>query len=173
VPESPAIPPPRDNLPRVNIAASLGYNSPAGIAGIEADYRIARYFSAGLAGGYGLWGLRISPTVKLEIPFDSKMGIFFEGALAINTGGSGYTETNGVREEFKQGIVPAASIAFGGRVKRWGPFWTGAKVGVNFALRKDAYEVMGGGTGSDVTRTLLEAAYPGGILVSWMGGAAF
>jgi hypothetical protein len=164
---------PRRGLPRVNIAASLGVNSPAGFAGVEADYRISRHLSAGLAGGYGLWGLRISPTVKLEIPFDSVMGIFFEGALSLNTGGSGYSEVNGVREEFEMGMVPAASIAFGGRLKKWGPFWTGARVGYTFALRDEAYEIMGGGEPSELTRDVLELAQPGGLMAAVMAGAAF
>jgi hypothetical protein len=166
---------PASDLPRLYVGASLGYNSPAGIAGVEADYRIARHLSAGLASGYGLWGLRISPTVKLELPLNPAVGVFLEGALAINTGGSGHSEENGMREEFQLGVVPAASISLGGRARRWGSFWTGGKVGYNFALRsKDsAYDVMGGGLGSQLTREVLDLAYPGGFLVSWMAGAAF
>jgi hypothetical protein len=160
-------------LPHLNVAASVGMNSPAGLAGLEADYRIARYFSAGLAGGYGLWGARISPTVKLEIPFSASTGIFVEGALSLNTGGSGHTEINGVREDFEMGMVPAASVSVGGRVKKWGPFWTGARVGLNFALRDKAYEIMSGGEPSETTHDLLEAAYPGGLVVAAMAGASF
>jgi hypothetical protein len=160
-------------LPKVNMAASVGMNSPMGMFGLEADYRLHRYFSAGLAGGYGLWGIRISPTAKLEIPIRSSMGIFLEGAVSVNTGGKGYTEENGMRQDFKMGVVPAASINFGGRVKRWGPFWTGARVGVSFALRKEAYTIVGTEPMTDLTKTALDLAYPGGLVVAWMAGAAF
>src|SRR5262245_54828870 len=37
---------PLDGIPRINIGASVGNNSPAGLVGVEADYRIHRYFSA-------------------------------------------------------------------------------------------------------------------------------
>jgi hypothetical protein len=160
-------------LPHLNMAAAVGMNSPTGMIGIEADYRVMRYFSAGLAGGYGLWGYRISPTAKLELPINASTGIFVEGAVSFNTGGSGYTEQNGVRQEFDRGLVPAASINVGGRVKKWGPLWTGARVGVSFALRKNAYEVMGSEPTTELTQDLLDAAYPGGLVVSWMAGAAF
>ena len=173
--EEPTAPATKPEPAKLNIAGAVGINSPTGFVGVEADYRIAKYFSAGLAGGYGLWGYRISPTAKLELQVNRSTGIFVEGALSINTGGSGHSEENGMRQEFSMGIVPAASFSVGGRVKKWGPLWTGARVGVSFALRSQdsAVTVMGGGQPTELTQTALDLAYPGGIVAAWMAGASF
>jgi hypothetical protein len=154
----------------VNIGVSAGIDNPAGIVGLEAEYRIHQYFSAGIAGGIGLWGPRISPNAKLEYQFNDATGIFLEAALSINTGGEGYTEENGQRQEFKMLMTPTASVSFGGRVRAWGPFWTGARVGINMPLRKDNVEIVGGGAPTSLTQGVTDLAQPGGIVAAVTAG---
>ena len=48
------------------LSAALGFNSPSGFVGVEADFRINPLLTVGLGTGIGLWGHRISPMVKLD-----------------------------------------------------------------------------------------------------------
>ena len=46
-------------VPRLDVAGAVGFNSPSGIIGVEGDYRLVDYLSAGFGVGLGAWGMRL------------------------------------------------------------------------------------------------------------------
>ncbi len=159
--------------PRWNLAASTGYNSPAGFLGLEVDFRVQHYISLGVAGGVGGWGYRVSPTVKLDLLPGRRTQVFFEAAVAVNLGGAGTVTSNGMVTDVDMGVVPTADVAVGVRVHKFGPLWTGFRLGVAVALATERFTTTG--TPDQTTRDLIDALYPGSpsILVAWMAGASF
>jgi hypothetical protein len=160
----------------LNISVTAGVDNPGGLVGLEADYRVFRYeafaATAGLAGGIGMWGPRISPTVKAEWQFDDTIAVFLQGALSLNLGGNGYVSVNGNRQDFTMNLTPAMSFAFGGRKQWFWRFWTGALVGANMSLAQNNYTIVGGGAATPETMLILNAAQPGGLLVALTAGVS-
>lgn len=160
----------------LNLSVTAGVDNPGGLVGLEADYKVFRYqafaATAGLAGGIGLWGLRISPTVKAEWQFDDTIAVFLQGALSMNLGGSGYASVNGVRQDFTMNLTPAMSFAFGGRKLWFWRFWTGVLVGANMPLVRDNFTIVGGGAPTPATTLLINTAHPGGLLAAVTAGVS-
>ena len=48
-------------VPHLDVGFSTGWNSPAGIAGMQAEYRPLEILGTGLGVGKGVWGWRITP----------------------------------------------------------------------------------------------------------------
>ena len=95
-PATPALP----EMPRLDIGTSTGLNNPAGMYGIETDFRLLDRVSVGILGGNGAWGIRLTPQARLY-PFGvSRAGLFLEAGMSLNFGGMTYLESGDYRLVF-------------------------------------------------------------------------
>ena len=159
--------------PKVNVGASVGYNGPAGALGVDVDYRVSRHVAVGIAGGIGAWGVRVTPTAKLQHHFPGGE-VFVEAGLSVNFGGHIEDTIAGVDHSFSAGIVPTADFAVGFRKRVFVPWlWTGAQIGTSFALASNRYTPDHAGDGDAMTDAQL--LYPGAppLLVAFSSGFSF
>ena len=101
----------------LDLGATGGFNNPGGIIGAEADFRLfTGYLSAGLSGGTGAWGVRVSPHVR-AYPFGLDVaGLFAEAAFSMNFGGTTETKVNGVvLERAERLVTPVLHVGAGWR----------------------------------------------------------
>jgi hypothetical protein len=160
-----------EQMHRLDVGVTLGFNNPGGIYGGEADFRLVDRFSVGLAAGQGAWGLRITPQVRLY-PFRiTNAGLFLESGLSLNLGGKATTTVNGsVVQEADMALTPVANVSLGYRFSPYSWGWSALRVGYGFRLKGDNYTLRDDSILDPLMETLLAASQPGGFLIGVSGG---
>lgn len=158
-------------VPRLDLGVSGGINNPAGIYGVEGDFRIDDRFSAGLGFGKGAWGLRITPQARLY-PFTiHEAGLFLETGVSLNTGGSMDLRVNGqVAQTVDMYVTPTANIAVGWRQQVGRYFWWSARAGWQQRLYNSNHAVRGGGPIDSNMQGMVNLSNPGGLSLGLSGG---
>jgi hypothetical protein len=163
-------------IPRIDVGLGGGINNPAGIYGVEANFRIIDHVSVGVAAGNGAWGLRLSPLARVY-PFGaSKLGAFVEGGLSLNLGSSIKTTVNGqVVSQVDQLLTPVVDAAVGWRfqISKYG--WIALRAGYGIKLGGDNnYRVAVGPEQLDsITQFAVNVSQPGGLMAGLAGGVTF
>ena len=157
----------------LDLGATGGFNNPGGIIGAEADFRLfTSYLSAGLSGGTGAWGVRVSPHVRVY-PFGLDVaGLFVEGAFSMNFGGVTETKVNGeVLERAERLVTPVLHVGAGGRQTLNSFTWLLFRVGWGFRFTDDNFRYqLGNGDGG--LGAVLSLSEPGGFSIGLSAGFA-
>ena len=158
-----------NRVPSTDLGVAVGFNAPAGGIGFEGEWRPVPGLGLGLHGGVGMWGTRISPVVRLY-PVGVKFGLFAEGAISINEGGS--SELIGAGRGLSLESTGAASLAIGFRQTHFTHFFTSVKAGYQWRFQQS--ESYSAGTPlSSGERFMLDMLQPGGVVVGATAGVAF
>lgn len=158
-------------IPRLDIGGSVGINNPAGIYGIETDYRFLDRVSAGLSGGSGAWGPRISGGARVYPFAIQNAGLFLEAGLSLNVGGStSLTVNDETVQEVDMLLTPTANTAIGYRAQFKDFGWTALKLGYGLRLRQENIRVRDGSELNPLLDAALSLSQPGGFLVALSGG---
>jgi hypothetical protein len=171
--DSPAQPerPKGKGYTRLDIGASAGFNSPAGIYGGEIEYRLFPWLGLNASGGNGAWGPRVTPLVRLY-PFSyAGFSPFLEAGTSFNFGGETYIEVNGVRDYTDMLLTPVATAGVGARIS-FGRIYAAPRVGWAHRLRQDNYKARDGGAVDGITETVLGLAQHHGFMFSMTVGAS-
>lgn len=157
----------------LDLGVTGGFNNPGGIIGAEADFRLLTgYLSAGLSGGTGAWGVRVSPHVR-AYPFGLDVaGLFVEGAFSLNFGGVTETKVNGaVLERAERLVTPVLHVAAGWRQTLNSFTWLLFRVGWGFRFTDDNFRYqLGNGDGG--LGAVLALSQPGGFSIGLSAGFA-
>ena len=157
----------------IDIGATGGFNNPGGIIGAEVDFRLfTGYLSAGLSGGQGAWGVRVSPHARVY-PFGLDVaGLFVEGAFSMNFGGMTETKVNGVVIESAERLVtPVLHVGAGWRQTLNSFTWLLFRVGWGFRFTDDNFRYqLGNGDGG--LGAVLSLSEPGGFSIGLSAGFA-
>ena len=157
----------------IDIGATGGFNNPGGIIGAEVDFRLfTGYLSAGLSGGQGAWGVRVSPHARVY-PFGLDVaGLFVEGAFSMNFGGMTETKVNGVVIESAERLVtPVLHVGAGWRQTLNSFTWLLFRVGWGFRFTDDNFHYKVG-NGDAGLASVLSLSEPGGFSVGLSAGFA-
>ncbi|RKH40835.1 hypothetical protein, partial [Corallococcus llansteffanensis] len=159
--------PSRGGVTNLDLGVALGFNSPSGIFGGELEYRAAPWLGLNVSGGFGAWGTRVGPLVRLYPLGEVPTSPFVELGTSFNLGGEATTEING-GETIRYTdmlVTPVATAAIGLR-RSMGPMYLGVRVGWGFRLREDNWRVRDGGEQDFLTETALNLSQHGGFLTS-------
>ncbi len=155
----------------LDLGATGGFNNPGGIVGAEADFRLfTGYLSAGLSGGTGAWGVRVSPHVR-AYPFGLEVaGLFAEAAVSMNFGGTTETKVNGqVLERAERMVTPVVHVGAGWRQTLNSFTWLLFRVGWGFRFTDDNFRYSLG-SGEAGLGTVLALSQPGGFSIGLSAG---
>ncbi len=159
------------SLPRLDVGASFGLNNPAGIYGLEGDFRIVDHFSAGVGLGMGAWGFRVTPQVRVY-PFGiNTVGLFVEAGVSVNTGGPADLTVNGeVLQTVERDVTPTANLGLGyrGKITRHG--WWGLRAGWQHRFAQDNYRSTDGQPVNVLLDGATQFTQPGGLMLGVSGG---
>ena len=157
----------------LDLGVTGGFNNPGGIIGAEADFRLlTSYLSAGLSGGTGAWGVRVSPHVR-AYPFGLDVArALAEAALSLNFGGVTETKVNGVALERAERLVtPVLHVGAGWRQTLNSFTWLLLRVGWGFRFTDDNFRYqLGNGDGG--LGAVLALSQPGGFSIGLSAGFA-
>lgn len=157
----------------LDLGVTGGFNNPGGIIGAQADFRLlTSYLSAGLSGGTGAWGVRVSPHVR-AYPFGLDVaGLFVEGAFCLNFGGVTETKVNGVvLERAERLVTPVLHVGAGWRQTLNSFTWLLFRVGWGFRFTDDNFRFqLGNGDGG--LGAVLALSQPGGFSIGLSAGFA-
>ena len=157
----------------LDLGATGGFTNPGGIIGAEADFRLfTGYLSAGISGGQGAWGVRVSPHVRVY-PFGLDVaGLFVEGAFSMNFGGMTETKVNGaVVERAERLVTPVLHVGGGWRQTLNSFTWLLFRVGWGFRFTDDNFRYQVG-TGDAGLASVLALSEPGGFSIGLSAGFA-
>lgn len=157
----------------LDLGATGGFNNPGGIIGAEADLRLfTGYLSAGLSGGTGAWGVRVSPHLR-AYPFGVDVaGLFAEAAVSMNFGGTTETKINGqVLERAERLVTPVIHVGAGWRQTLNAFTYVLFRVGWGFRFTDDNYRYTIG-TGDAGLGALIALSEPGGFSIGLSAGFA-
>jgi hypothetical protein len=156
---------------RLDVGASSGFNSPAGIYGGEIEYRLFPWLGLNASGGNGAWGPRVTPLVRLY-PFSyAGFSPFLEAGTSFNLGGETYIEINGVRRTTDMLLTPVATAGVGARIA-FGRIYAAPRVGWAHRLRQDNYKARDGGEVDGLTEVALGLSQHHGFMFSLTLGAS-
>lgn len=156
----------------LDIGASLGLNSPAGIVGGEIEYRALPQLGLNLSGGLGGWGPRFSPLVRIYPIGYSIFSPFLEAGLSLNLGYSGTTTIDGERHYWT--FLPQVSIpvSVGARIALGRYVYVTARAGWVFRTGEPPVSYDNESEPDGATALLAAGAQHYGFLVSGAIGIA-
>ena len=155
----------------LDLGATGGFNNPGGIIGAEADFRLfTGSLSAGLSGGTGVGGVRVSPHVR-AYPFGVDVaGLFAEAAVSMNFGGTTETKINGqMLERAERLVTPVIHVGAGWRQTLNSFTYLLFRVGWGFRFTDDNYRYTIG-NGDAGLGALLALSEPGGFSIGLSAG---
>jgi hypothetical protein len=161
------------DVPSIDVGLSTGWNAPAGVYGLEAEYRLLDYVSAGVGVGSASWGYKVTPQLRLY-PFTADLGLFAELGASINLGSESEASENGNTQLIVQDTVTTLNGALGWRIdfaNRWG--WIALRAGYSYSLSDTPYHAKDGSEVAGFAKTVMDAITPGGPTFGIAGGVAF
>lgn len=163
-----------DRRHTLDFGVGLGINSPSGVLGLEAEYRTGEHLGFNLGGGFGAWGFRVSPTMRLYLFGIGGVSPFMEGGLSLNMGGGEVNAAGLLSPErnVRQFFTPVATTSLGIRFNLSRVYFT-PRMGWGLRLRDDNYKAVDGQALSDGEKDSVNLYQHGGFLFSLTAGLTF
>jgi hypothetical protein len=162
-----------DSVPRLDLAASSGWNNPAGTYGGSAEFRPIEQLGFSVGAGSAAWGLRLSPQV-IYYPFGAESGAYVLGGASLNLGGDEQVTVNDVEVySIQRDLAISANLAAGWRISVLRQGFVNLMAGYSLGLGDDVFRDKNGKELDGLTEGIYSAATPGGPIVAISAGVAF
>jgi hypothetical protein len=157
---------------RVGLSVQGGLNTPAGIIGAELELHACQYFSFSFAAGYGTWGGRVSPGVRIY-PFGvRRLGLFVDGLISLSTGGVATVTHDGTQEKASLLFTPGGMVNLGFRQVLLGALEANVLLGFSSRFSANNVRSRDGVTTEGLVRAL-EPRQPQGLVAGASLGGSF
>lgn len=151
---------------QLDLGVAAGFNSPSGILGLEVEFRPIEQLGVNLGGGFGAWGKRISPGLRLYPLGARRASPFLEGGLSYNTGGEAYLKSGDYAQYADLLPTPVATASVGLRGAIGSRLYVVPRVGWGWRLRQDNVQTQDGSELNPLLDLAADLSQHGGFLIS-------